>query len=101
MRLVAGPVDTDYTSSQMTYDLCRLRLPRAHRTDPPHQHVHGHHHRAALPRSSTPRLTPECYDPFSSRPDKPPAPVELRRALATIDHRVTDYVINACLEAAA
>jgi hypothetical protein len=33
--------------------------------------------------------------------DTPPAPPELRRALATIDHAITDYITNARLGLAA
>jgi len=33
--------------------------------------------------------------------DHPPAPMEVRRALATLDRAVSDYVINARLGAAA
>jgi len=33
--------------------------------------------------------------------DKPPAPIELRRALATIDHTLSDYLANARLGTAA
>jgi hypothetical protein len=33
--------------------------------------------------------------------DRPPAPIEVRRALATLDRAVNDYVTNARLGAAA
>jgi hypothetical protein len=33
--------------------------------------------------------------------DRPPAPIEVRRALATLDRAVSDYVTNARLGAAA
>ncbi|MGH9284587.1 MAG: hypothetical protein ACRD0M_02780 [Acidimicrobiales bacterium] len=97
--LVAGLLGTDYSTNQMTYDLRRLRL-------------HGliEHQ----PRSHTYTLTPEgirvavFYTKLDTRllrplldADKPPAPLELRRALATIEHIVADYVTNARLRPAA
>ncbi len=33
--------------------------------------------------------------------DQPPAPIDVRRALATIDHAISDYITNARLGAAA
>ncbi len=39
--------------------------------------------------------------PLVAAADQPPAPIELRRALATIDHVIADYVDNARLGAAA
>jgi len=97
--LVAGLLDADYTTNQMTYDLRRLRL-------------HGLIERQ--PRSHTYTLTPEgirvavFYTKVHRRllhplldADKPPAPVELRRALATIETVLTDYLTNARLQPAA
>ncbi len=98
--LVAGLLDADYTPSQMTYDLRRLRL-------------HGLIER--IPRTNTYTLTPaglraalfytkvhsRVLRPLVAAPDRPPAPVELRRALATIDKTVSDYVTHARLGRAA
>lgn len=97
--LVAGLLGTDYTANQMTYDLRRLRL-------------HGLIQR--IPRTNTYTTTPDgirvavFYTKLHSRllrpllaADQPPAPLELRRALTTIDHAVTDYLTNARLGAAA
>jgi hypothetical protein len=97
--LVAGLLGTDYTTNQMTYDLRRLRL-------------HGLIER--IPRTHTYRLTPEglrvavFYTKLHRRllgplldADKPPAPIDVRRALATIDRTITDYVTNARLGTAA
>ncbi len=96
---VAGLLGQDYSSSQMSYDLRRLRL-------------HGLIERHAGTNSYT--LTPEgirvavFYTKLHARllrplleADKPPAPIELRRALATIEHFIGDYVTNARLGAAA
>jgi predicted MarR family transcription regulator len=97
--LVAGLLGADYTTNQMTYDLRRLRL-------------HGLISR--LPRTNSYVTTPDglraaiFYTKLHDRllrpllaPDSPPAPVELRRALATIDHTIDDYITNARLGTAA
>ena len=98
--LVAGLLGQDYTTSQMTYDLRRLRL-------------HGLIER--IPRTNTYTLTPDglrvavfynkIHDrllrPLVAAGDQPPAPLELRRALATIDRIIADYVENARLATAA
>ena len=97
--LVAGLLGTDYSRNQMTYDLRRLRL-------------HGLIER--LPHTNTYVTTPDglqaaifyvkvherVLGPLLS-PNRPPAPLELRRAMATIDHVVEDYVTNARLKPAA
>ena len=83
----------------MTYDLRRLRL-------------HGLIER--LPRTNTYQLTPEgirvavFYTKLHGRllrplleADRPPAPTEIRRALATIDRTISDYITNARLGTAA
>ena len=97
--LVAGLLGHDYTTSQMTYDLRRLRL-------------HGLIRR--LPHTNTYTLTPEgqrvavFFTKLHRRllaplldADKPPAPTDVRRALAVLDHAITDYVTNARLGTAA
>ena len=96
---VAGLLGRDYGSSQMSYDLRRLRL-------------HGLIERS--PGTNYYRLTPDgirvavFYTKLHARllrplleAEKPPAPVELRRALATVERVLTDYVTNARLGAAA
>ncbi len=96
---VAGLLGHDYSSGQMSYDLRRLRL-------------HGLVHR--LPRSNRYMLTPEgirvavFYSKLQSRllrpllaADQPPAPLEVRRALATLERTVKQYTLNARLGAAA
>ena len=96
---VAGLLGHDYSSSQMSYDLRRLRL-------------HGLIERS--PGTNSYALTPEgirvavFYTKVRARllgplleGDEPPAPVELRRALGTIEHVLHDYVNNARLGIAA
>jgi predicted MarR family transcription regulator len=97
--LVAGLLGADYTSAQMTYDLRRLRL-------------HGLITR--LPGTHTYVTTPDglrvaaFYTKLGARvlapllaADHPPAPIQVRRALATLDRAVEDYVTNARLGTAA
>jgi predicted MarR family transcription regulator len=97
--LVAGLLDSDYSRSQMTYDLRRLRL-------------HGLIER--VPHTNTYVTTTEgirfavFYSKLEARllrpllsAHAPPAPVELRQALRTIDHAVAEYVTNARLGRAA
>ena len=97
--LVAGLLGTDYSTHQMTYDLRRLRL-------------HGLIERVA--HTNTYVLTPEgqrvavFYTKLHQRllaplldADKPPAPPELRRALAIVDKTITGYVTDARLGTAA
>jgi hypothetical protein len=96
---VAGLLGRDYTSAQMSYDLRRLRL---------------HHLIERAPHTNRYSLTPEgvrvavFYTKLYGRllsplleADRPPAPPELRRALATIDRLLTAYVDDARLGAAA
>jgi hypothetical protein len=97
--LVAGLLGRDYTASQMTYDLRRLR-------------VHGLI--ARIPSTNTYTLTADglrvavfytkVHDrllrPLLACADQPPAPIELRRALATIDRTINTYANHARLPAA-
>jgi hypothetical protein len=98
--LVAGLLGRDYTTNQMTYDLRRLR-------------VHGLIQR--IPRTNTYTLTPhgvkvavfysKVHDrllrPLIAAADQPPAPIELRRALRTIDRTIANYAHHARLSPAA
>jgi len=98
--LVAGLLGTDYTTQQMTYDLRRLRL-------------HGLIER--IPHTNTYTVTPagirvavfytkvhaRILRPLLAAPDRPPAPLELRRAMATIDRVITSYADDARLRTAA
>ena len=97
--LVAGLLDAPYSTHQMTYDLRRLRL-------------HGLIERKA--HTNTYTVTPDglrvaiFYTKLHRRllsplleANQPPAPIEIRRALATIDHTISDYVANARLGTAA
>ncbi len=98
--LVAGLLGRDYSTNQMTYDLRRLRL-------------HGLIER--IPHTNTYTLTPEgvkvavfytkvhgrLLRPLVAAADRPPAPVELRRALATINRTIAEYVDHARLSPAA
>lgn len=96
---VAGLLGTDYSASQMSYDLRRLRL---------HGLIQRHEH------TNTYTPTPEgirvavFYTKLQARllqplldADNPPAPLELRRALNTIERVLGDYISNARLGAAA
>lgn len=93
--LVAGLLGQDYSQSRMSYDFRRLRL-------------HGLIQR--LPHSNTYQLTPDgirvaVFDTKLQnrllRPlldaDKPPARIEIRRALHTLEHAVNEYIENARL----
>jgi DNA-binding transcriptional ArsR family regulator len=93
--LVAAHLGRDYSQSQMSYDLRRLRL-------------HGLIHR--VPRRNTYQLTSEgirvtvFYTKLQNRllrplldANKPPAPIEIRRALTTLEHAVAQYIQNARL----
>ena len=93
--LVAGHLGQDYNQNKMSYDLRRLRL-------------HGLIQR--LPRKNTYVLTPDgirvavFYTKLQNRllrplleADKPPAKVEIRRALKTLKNAVDDYIHDARL----
>jgi hypothetical protein len=96
---VAGLLSADYSANQMSYDLRRLRL-------------HGLIER--IPGTNTYTTTPEgirvavfftklqrrLLEPLLAA-DRPPAPPEVRSALATIDRAVKEYVANARLGKAA
>jgi hypothetical protein len=97
--LVAGLLGADYSANQMSYDLRRLEL-------------HGLIER--IPHTNSYALTPDgvrvavfftklhrrLLDPLLAA-DRPPAPIEVRRALATIDKTIADYITAARLGKAA
>jgi len=93
--LVAQHLSRDYNQGHMSYDLRRLRL-------------HGLIQR--LPHSNTYQLTSEgirvavFYTKLQNRllrpllnANQPPAPTEIRRALTTLEHAVSQYLENARL----
>jgi len=98
--LVAGLLDTDYSTNQMSYDLRRLRL-------------HGLIEK--IPHTNTYRTTDEgiraavfytklrsrLLGPLLNAGHQPPAPLELRRALAAIDQQLNTYITDARLGTAA
>jgi hypothetical protein len=97
--LVAGLLGGDYTSAQMTDDLRRLRL-HGLITRLPGTHAYvttpdGLRVAAFYTKLGTRVLTPLLAA------DRPPAPIQVRRALATLDRAVNDYVTNARLGIAA
>ena len=96
---VAGLLGRDYSSSQMSYDLRRLRLlqliERSAGTNSYTLTADGT--RVAVFYT---KLHARLLRPLLSA-DRPPAPVELRHALATVQHFIDDYVANARLGAAA
>ena len=92
---VAEHLSHDYSQGQMSYDLRRLRL-------------HGLIQR--LPRSNTYQLTSEgirvavFYTKLQNRllrplldANKPPARIDIRRALMILEHAVAEYIQNARL----
>jgi predicted MarR family transcription regulator len=93
--LLGGP----YTSTQTTYDLRRLRLKGLIRRLPGQNRyvVTPDGVRVATFYTKIPR---RLLQPLLDA-DKPPAPIELRRALRTIDATVEDYITGARLRPAA
>ena len=96
---VSPPLDGLYTTAQTTYDLRRLRLKGLIRR---------------LPHSNTYHLTPDgvrwaiFYTKLHNRllgpllaADQPPASIDLRRALKTIDRELDNYLDHARITAAA
>jgi hypothetical protein len=96
---VAGLLGSDYSSSQMSYDLRRLRLHGLIERTPGTNYYHP-----------TPQGIPVAvfYTKLQSRllqplldAHQPPAPIEMRHALTTIDRLLNDYTANARLGTAA
>src|SRR5712691_1452215 len=93
--LLGGP----YTSTQTTYDLRRLRLKGLIRR------VEGQNRYVLTPdgvrvAAFYTKVHRRLLEPLLEA-DKPPAPVELRRALRVIDGAVNDYVARARIRPAA
>jgi predicted MarR family transcription regulator len=97
--LVAGLLDARYTPNQMSYDLRRLRLhgliTRLHGTNTYTLTDQGI--RVAVFYT---KVRDRLLGPLLEA-DKPPAPTELRRALATIERVTNEYITNARLGTAA
>jgi hypothetical protein len=93
--LLGGP----YTSTQTTYDLRRLRLKGLIRR------VEGQNRYVLTPdgvrvAAFYTKLHRRLLEPLLEA-DKPPAPIELRRALRVIDRAVNDYIARARIRPAA
>jgi hypothetical protein len=93
--LLGGP----YTSTQTTYDLRRLRLKGLIRR------IDGQNRYVLTPDGIRvavfyTKVHRRLLEPLLDA-DKPPAPIELRRALRTIDSAVNDYVTRARIRPAA
>ena len=93
--LTARLLGTDYTTSQMTYDLRRLRAKGLIRKI---EHTHTYVLTPAGQRTVVfyTKLDHRLLRPLLAA-DRPPAPRELREALAALDHHVDQYIANARL----
>ena len=98
--LVAGLYDHDYTTNQMTYDLRRLRLHGLIQRVP-HTNVYTITSDGTRVAVFYSKVHDRVLRPLLAAPDQPPAPIELRRAITTIDRIINDYATNARLGAAA
>jgi hypothetical protein len=94
-QLLAGP----YSSSQMTYDLRRLRL-KGLVTQVEHSNTYTLSSDGLRFAVTYTKLGQRVLPPLL-KPDHPPAPIELRHAFRTIDHHVEDYLDHARLKVAA
>ena len=97
--LTARLLGTSYSTSQMTYDLHRLRRNGLLRRI---EHTHTYVLTADGQRLaiSYTKLHERLLKPLTAA-DQPPAPLPLRRALATIEQHVEDYITHARLKTAA
>ena len=96
---VKSLLDGPYTSTQTTYDLRRLRLKGLIRR------LHGTNRYLLTPEGVRvaafyTKLHHRLLEPLLDA-DKPPAPLQLRRALRVIDHAVDDYITHARIRPAA
>ncbi len=97
--LVAGLLGADYSANQMSYD---LRLLKLHGLIERLSHTNAY---AVTPDGIRvavvfTKLQRRLLEPLLAA-DRPPTPVELRDALATIDRTIKEYVTNARLGTAA
>jgi predicted MarR family transcription regulator len=83
----------------MTYDLRRLR-PHGLITRLPGTHTYSTTLQGLRVAAFYTKLGDRVLGPLLAA-DHPPAPIEVRRALATLDHAMGDYVTNARLGTAA
>lgn len=97
--LVAGMLGTDYNSRQMTYDLRRLRL-HALITRIPGTHTYVTTSEGIRVAAFYTKLQGRLLRPLLDA-HQPPAPVEVRHALKTLDQAITTYATNARLAPAA
>ena len=97
--LVSQLLDAPYSTSQMTYDLRRLRLKGLVVRVP---HTNGYILSTDGIRFAVTytKLGHRVLPPLLA-PDHPPAPLELRHAFRVIDHHVHDYLEHAHLKLAA
>jgi len=97
--LTARLLGANYSASQMTYDLRRLRLNGLIR-----RIAHTHTYVLTPDGQRIAVFYTKLYNrllrPLAAA-DQPQAPPELRRALAVIDHHVEDYIARARLKPAA
>ena len=98
--LVAGLLGHDYSHQPDDLRPAPPPPPRPHRTHPQHQHLHPHPRRH--PRRRLLHQGPRPPPPPTPRaPTNHPPRSRLRRALATIDRIINDYITNARLGTAA
>jgi hypothetical protein len=90
--LVAGLLGTDYTRSQMSYDLRRLRL-KGLLERLPHRNTYMLTADGARWAVFYTKLHYRLLRPLLA--DNPAAPIELRRALHTIDKTIDSYISHA------
>jgi hypothetical protein len=94
--LVAGLLGRDYTTTQMTYDL----RPHGLIARIPHTNTHTLTGAGSASLPSTPKSHGRVLRPLLAAAGQAPAPTELRRAWATIDRTINDYLDHARLHAA-
>lgn len=94
-QLLAGP----YSSSQMTYDLRRLRL-KGLVTRLEHSNTYTLSDDGLRFAVTYTKLSQRVLPPLLAA-DRPPAPLELRQAFRVIDHHVKEYLDHARIKLAA
>jgi hypothetical protein len=96
---VSSLLGSPYTSAQMTYDLRRLRLKGLVRRLP-HSNTYVLTSDGARVAIFYTKLHDRLLGPLLAA-DRPPAPLELRRALKVIDSALDDYISGARIKPAA